>query len=61
MSRRSLVMLALLAASSSLAGCADVVTAPARPMLTARTSVAPGGIALGTCRGGWVSSVGRCQ
>ena len=61
MFRRRIVVLALVAASSSLAACADRVTAPVRPTLSARTLVSPGGADLSTCRGGWVSSTGRCR
>ena len=61
MSRRILVALVLVAASSSLVSCADPVTAPATPTLAARTLAAPEGAALTTCRGGWVSSAGRCN
>ena len=59
MYRRSIVLLTLVAASS-LAACADTVTAPASPSVAPRTHAAPGGATLGSCRGGWLSSTGRC-
>ena len=61
MSRRRILVITLIAASSSLAACANSVTAPAEPMLTANTLKAVDGKAPTTCRGGWVSSAGRCE
>ena len=59
MSRRSILVLAAVAASAALAGCADPVTAPNRPTLAPRAASAPGA-SVAACRGGWVSSTGRC-
>lgn len=59
MSRRTIAVLALV--STSLVGCADAVTAPARPTITPATAPALDAGDLTTCRGGWVSSTGRCE
>ena len=61
MSHRRVLVLALVAVSSSLAACAEPLTAPAAPPSAARTVASPGGGELTTCRGGWVSSSGRCR
>lgn len=60
MSHRRIVALALVAALSSLAACADSITAPGPGAITARSVSSLEGAALTTCRGGWVSSAGRC-
>jgi len=61
MSRRRIVVLTLIAASSSLAACADPATAPTRPTPTVGTLMLLEAKSPTTCRGGWVSSAGRCQ
>ena len=60
MSRPTLVVLLLALAASSLSACNESVTAPVRNsiMPSADPSYSAGGAA--TCKGGWVSSTGRC-
>ena len=59
MSRRPLVLFALVIVSASLAGCAESVTAPSQPTLAPATPqpdlVEPSG-----CKGGYILSEGRC-
>lgn len=59
MSRRALAVLALIVAVSSLAACADAVTAPQQPAL-APSAPRQRAIEPTTCRGGFVLSDGRC-
>ena len=61
MSRRRILVITLIVASSSLAACADSVTAPGAPMPTANTLKLVDEKAPAACRGGWVSSAGRCE
>jgi len=60
MSRRLLVAVALVIASSTVSACAESVTAPRQPTLAPSTpryeAFDPG-----TCRGGWNGSTGRCE
>lgn len=61
MSRRTIAVLAFALVPSSLAGCADAVTAPARPTIAPAAAPMLEAGDLTTCRGGWVSSTGRCE
>jgi hypothetical protein len=61
MSRRTIALLALALVSPSLVGCADAVTAPARPTIAPAAAPTLETGDLTTCRGGWVSSTGRCE
>lgn len=61
MRRRTIAALALVLASSSFSACADAVTAPARPTIAPTAAPTLDAGDLTTCRGGWVSSAGRCE
>ena len=61
MSCRTIAALAFALLSSSLVGCADGVTAPARPTIAPAAAPTLEAGDLTTCRGGWVSSTGRCE
>jgi hypothetical protein len=59
MSRRPLVLFALVIVSASLAGCAESVTAPPQPTLAPSTP-RPDLIERSGCPGGYILSEGRC-
>lgn len=59
MSRRLIVALALIVASSSLTACANSVTAPQQPILAPSTHLHDA-FDPSTCRGGYILSEGRC-
>ncbi len=59
MSRRLFAALALVLVSSSLAACAESVTAPQSPTLTPSTPRLDA-FDPGTCKNGWIDSLGRC-
>ena len=59
MSRRALAVTALVLASSSLAACAESVTAPQQPTL-APSTLRPGVVEPSNCTGGYILSEGRC-
>ena len=60
MSRRTLAVMALALAASSLAACSDSITAPVRKSLTPSAEPDYGPAHSSLCKGGWVSSTGRC-
>lgn len=59
MSRRFFAVLALVAAISSLSGCAEQVTAPRQQRLTPSTP-RDEVFDASTCKSGWISTDGRC-
>ena len=59
MSRRLLAALALVLVSSSLTACADSVTAPQSRTL-APSAPRLDAVDPGTCKSGWIDSLGRC-
>jgi len=59
MSPRYFTALALVLVSSSLTACADSVTAPQSPTL-APTAPRLDAFDPGTCKNGWIDSLGRC-
>jgi len=59
MSRRALAVLALVVCSS-LAACADSVTAPSQPTL-APAAPQHDAISRTSCKGGYILSEGRCR
>jgi len=59
MSRRALVVFALVIVSASLTGCAESVTAPRQPTLAPSTP-RPDLTGRATCNGGYILSEGRC-
>jgi hypothetical protein len=60
MSRRVLVVFALVAVSASLTGCSESVTAPQQPTLAPSAPRSTDGLEPGHCKGGYVLSEGRC-
>ena len=60
MSRRTLALLALTVTVSSLTACADTVTGPDRNSMTPSAAPTYDALHSGSCKGGWVSSQGRC-
>jgi hypothetical protein len=61
MSRRVLVVFALVVVSASLAGCSESVTAPQQPTLAPSAPRATDGLERVQCKGGYVLSEGRCM
>jgi hypothetical protein len=60
MSRRIIALVTLAVAVSSLSACADSISGPDRSSLTPSAAPRYQAVSTGTCRGGWVSSEGRC-
>ena len=60
MSRRTLALLALTVIVSSLTACADTVTGPGRNSMTPSAAPTYNATHSSSCKGGWVSSEGRC-
>jgi hypothetical protein len=60
MSRRMLALLALVVTVSSMTACADSLTAPERRSMTPSATPIYDAMRSGSCKGGWVSSTGRC-
>lgn len=60
MSRRALVLIVLALAAGTLTACSDAVTAPVRKSIAPSAEASYGAGGAKTCRGGWVSSEGRC-
>jgi hypothetical protein len=61
MSRRAIVLVVL--AAGSLNACSESITAPVQKTIVPSAGPsygAAGAGSTGTCRGGWVSSEGRC-
>lgn len=61
MSRRALVVLALVVVSASLTACSESVTAPQQPTLAPSVPRATGASETSRCKGGYVLSEGRCS
>ena len=60
MTRRTLAIVALALAASSVTACSDSLTTPVRKSLSPSAEPHYGAAHLSTCKGGWVSSTGRC-
>ena len=60
MSRRTLALITLAVLASSLSACADSITSPDGTPLAPSDAPRLEKVATGTCKGGWVSSEGRC-